>query len=208
VAVAIAELSQFTVEQQARLVILRTFVQEARMGRGALSDDMIASGELDSDQPTTAGPPRVARRRLDSRQLLVAGGLLLVVLGVIGIVRTNVAIDDLARSFPANASSPLSGTARFLPGVIVNPSRYLSAVNGGSSVRSGVDPLFAVEQLDQKQAMDRWEALALVGLSLLLFAQAMRVQADDDDSMVGFDVAPFILVAAALFAGLSFFELP
>jgi hypothetical protein len=54
--------------------------------------------------------------------------------------------------------------------------------------------------------MDRWEALLGVGVSLLLFANAMR--GAEEESTVAFDLAPFILVAAVLFAGLSFFELP
>jgi hypothetical protein len=59
--------------------------------------------------------------------------------------------------------------------------------------------------MHQKAAMDRWEALVGLGLSVLLFTSATRT---DEDSSVGVDVAPFLLVATILFAALSFFELP
>jgi len=66
--------------------------------------------------------------------------------------------------------------------------------------------------------MDRWEAIIASGLSLLLFVNATRAAparratpgANEAAaaSSVAFDLAPFVLVAAVLFAGLSFFEIP
>jgi hypothetical protein len=197
-----ASLSGFTAEQQARLVVLRSFVQQARSGHGALSDDMAA-------EPEVPEPPRQRRRRarvsLSSQQVMLVGGILLVGVGLVGIVRTSMAMDDLQRNSVSQAE-PLTPAARLLPGVIVNPAKYLSAVNASASAIRG-DPLYAVGQMELKQAMDRWEALAGVGLSLILFFNAMRAS-EDEESSVAFDLAPFILVAAALFAGLSFFELP
>ena len=72
-----------------------------------------------------------------------------------------------------------------------------------------MDELYAVRQMQEKQAMDRWEALVGIGLSLLLFVNALRAAAanEDEETSVAFDFAPFLLVAAMLFAGLSFFEL-
>jgi len=197
VVAAVASLSQFTAEQQARLVILRSFVQAARSGHGALSDDMVA----EPDVPMRHGRPRPS---LSSEQLMLVGGVLLVGFGVVGVVRTSLAMDDLQRN-SVSQTEPLSPAARLLPGVIVNPAKYLSAVNASATPGRG-DQLYAVGQMELKQAMDRWEALLGVGVSLLLFANAMR--GAEEESTVAFDLAPFILVAAALFAGLSFFELP
>jgi hypothetical protein len=202
VALAVAGLSQFTAEQQARLVILRSFVQEARRGRGPLSDDVAAAP---SETPQPVSRPR-------GQQLWLAAGALLVLVGAVGVVRTSLTIDDLQRQIVARVE-PLSPAAKFLPGVIVHPGKYLAAINGGSGAGTSAsgDLLDAVSVMEQKQAMDRWEALAGVGLSLLLFASALRGGAADDEdehSSVASDVAPFVLVAAVLFAGLSFFELP
>jgi len=158
------------------------------MGRGALQDDLGPVVE-----PPQKGP------RVSRRQLWLAAGVLLILIGAVGVVRTNMAIDDIQHTATVRID-PLSPAARFLPGVLVNPAKYLSAVNGGS----GTPSLEAVGVMTQKQSMDRWEALALVGLGILLFTQ----QAVSEEGGVASDVAPFVLVAAFLFAALSFFELP
>jgi hypothetical protein len=200
VAVAVAGLSQFTIEQQARLVILRTFVQH-----GALSDDMVADAEASAPAQQPAAAPMAKRSpRLDRRQLLIAGAIGLMIVGLVGVVRTSTAMDDLQRT----SLTPLSPVAQFVPGVIANPAKYLAAVNSGGRGNT----IEAVNLMHEKEAMDRWEALIGIGLSMLLFTSASRRESssssDEDASMVAADVAPFILVAAMLFAALSFFELP
>ena len=181
VAAAVASLSQFTAEQQARLVILRSFVQEARSGRGALSDDLAAAAP--EVPPRTERPPRKSwRPRLGSQQLMLVGGILLTGIGIVGVVRTNTAMDDLQRT-NVSGQPPLSAAEHFLPGVILDPAKYLSAVNasGGSGGGSHVDELYAVRQMQEKQAMDRWEALVGIGLSLLLLVNALRAAAANED---------------------------
>jgi hypothetical protein len=208
VAVAIAGLSQFSVEQQARLVILRTFVQEAKMGRGALTDDVVP--DQTSSGSDSAGPASVSPRvkRPANRLLLLACAVVLMLVGLIGVARTSMAIDDLQRS-AISPVVPLSPMERFLPGVLENPTKYLSAVNGGGSAASIAgrgDGLYAVNIMHQKEAMDRWEAMVGIGFSVLLFLGASR--SSEEEASVGADVAPFALVIAVLFGALSFFELP
>lgn len=213
-AVVVGGLSQFSIEQQARLVVLRTFVQEAR-GRGALTDDML--GDDDGPSVDSAIDERPAPRRLrrpSSHQLLLAGGILLMLVGLAGVVRTSLAMDRLEYS-GGSAAGGLSPMTRLVPGLISSPQKYLSALNGASgSGAAGSDPIYALGFLSQKQAMDRWEALLGIGLSVLIFANAARASAasassgdESDDTSVAFDVAPFVLVAAVLFAALSFFEI-
>jgi hypothetical protein len=170
VAAAVASLSQFTAEQQARLVVLRSFVQEARLGHGALSDDLVAAPEVPS-------APNVPHRQWRTHHLMMIGGVVLIAAGLVGVVRTSMAMDDLQRN-SVSQQAPVTPAARLLPGLIVSPAKYLSAVNGaGGGNSSRVDPLYAVGQMELKQAMDRWEALVGIGLSLLLFGNAMRVAA-------------------------------
>jgi hypothetical protein len=205
--VAAAVASQFTSEQQARLVLLRSFVQEARSGRGALSDDLAAGLEVPARKAQRSGARW--RPRLGNQQLMLIGGVVLIGVGLVGVARTSMAMDGLQRT-SVLGQEPLTLAERLLPGVILNPARYLSAVNASSSAGGArVDQLYAVSQMQEKQAMDRWEALAGIGLSLLLFVNAMPAAAnEDEETSVAFDFAPFLLVAALLFAGLSFFELP
>jgi hypothetical protein len=210
VAVAVAGLSQFTIEQQARLVILRTFVQEARARRNALSDDLAPD---ESPVVTEISPPRSHWRLPGSTQLVLVGAALCMVVGVAGVARTVFEINSIEAN-SRSVTSTMSPAAMLLPGALANPGKYLSAVNGaggGTTGASGVDELTAVTLMYQKQAMDRWEALIGLGLSVLLFMNASRIasqQSEDEESSVGTDMAPFILVAAFLFAALSFFELP
>ena len=138
-------------------------------------------------------------RKMSRRHAWLAAGALLILFGALGVVRTNIAVDDIQRNATVRIDS-LSPAARFLPGAIVSPAKYLSAVNGGSATPT----IEAVGVMEQKQTMDRWEALILVGLGVLLFMGAQ----DDEEGAVASDVAPFVLVAAFMFAALSFFELP
>ena len=163
-----------------------------------MSDDVVAEPEVPSRRH------RWPRPSLSSQQVMFIGGVLLVGFGLVGAVRTSMAMDDLQRT-SVSQTQPLAPAARLLPGLIVNPAKYLSAVNASATPVRG-DQLYAIGQMELKQVIDRWEALLGLGVSLLLFANAMR--GADEESTVAFDLAPFILVAAALFMGLSFFELP
>jgi len=215
VAVAVSGLSQFTVEQQARLVLLRRFVQDAKLGYGTLRDDLMPDTPTADDEGTPGAdtarrPPRRTLRRPTGRQLAMACGALLVVVGLVGIVRTNIAMDDLVATATSAVTSP-SMASRLLPGVIASPAKYLSAVNsagGSSSSASGVDPLYLQRFLWLKQAMDRWEALVGFGLALILFVSKAAHATESEETSVASDAAPFLMVLALLFAALSFFELP
>jgi hypothetical protein len=207
-AVAASALGQFSADQQARLMHLRARVQEARRGRGGLYDDLMATADTEQQPVRAAGGLTNPRPRPSRRQLFLAGGALLVAIGLIGAVRTSLAMDQLQRNATTSRVVPFSPAERFLPGVIVSPAKYLSAVNGAIGLgSSGVDPLYAVNLMYLKQAMDRWEALAAAGLGLVLFLKVIGKRGDEE-TQVASDVAPFVLVAAALLAGLSFFELP
>jgi hypothetical protein len=174
------------------------------MGRGALRDDMMPAAVPAPVVSEPTSTPR-RRRRPTGRHLVLAGAALAILVGLAGVVRTNMQMTGLQKNGYSQAA-PLSVGQRFLPGVIVSPGKYLSAVNGSSAGASASDPLYDLSVMELKQAMDRWEALAGIGLAVLLFLNATR--ATNEETSVGTDVAPFVLVAAFLFAALSLFELP
>jgi hypothetical protein len=85
--------------------------------------------------------------------------------------------------------------------LLAHPDRYLAAINASTAT---VNDLYTVSLLELKEAMDRSEAALAAGAGLLLLA----LSAAPDATGLPSDVAPFLLVAAFLCAGLSFFELP
>jgi hypothetical protein len=150
------------------------------------------------------------RRRWQS--LLRGFAAVLVTIGAVGIIRTNMAMDGLAAADTALGSTrPLAPAQRFLPGVLANPARYVSAMNAaveGVSGTTWADPLRTFALMDAKVAMDRCEALAGAGVSLALFASAIRAARHGEAGAIAFDLAPLVTVATVLFAALSFCELP
>jgi hypothetical protein len=237
------ELGQFTLRERARLLLLRGSVQDARIGQGALRNDLEADpsrwwvvptrspaglmveargsehprplgegrvrAEPSVSEPVPLGEPSpsTGQQRWTGRRITIALGTLLLVVGALGVVRT-----DLPMQSIQDATGPgVSMAGRFLPGLIANPGKYSSAVNGSSSSQASLE---AVALLQQKQAMDRWEAVLLVGAGLLLATRGSRSSGTPTpegqaarQSSVANDLVPFIFVAALLFGALSFFEL-
>ena len=96
--------------------------------------------------------------------------MVLIGLGVLGILHTSAAMDDLRRTSLV-AVAPLSATDRLLPGLIAHSASYPSAVNGGGSgqrLGAAADGLYAAAMIDLKGGMDRSEAALACGALLLL----------------------------------------
>jgi hypothetical protein len=137
-------------------------------------------------------------------------------IGVAGIVQTSSSMQALQDA--DQGSLPRASLAgRLLPGLLSNPAKYLGAVNGASSGRTagGQASLEEIAMLHDKQAMDRWEGVALIGLALLLAAtrtpRALSPRAEGQparESSVADDLVPFAWVVALAFLALSLFELP
>jgi hypothetical protein len=224
--------TDFTIHEEALLLVLRERIREARQGRGGLRDDLAA----DSSEPYSFPPGRApdalaaptvmrparsaprstlrrrARRGRPARS--TAGGWMLVAGvmcfagGVGGMWHTNVVLDSIELAQTPLTSAPrMTFAARTLPGPIANPAKYFEAVNSASASASTPE----VEAiLEQKQAMDRWEALMLFGLAVLVASfvhpGVLTSVGRPRGSFAG-DVVGFIGLAAVMCASLSFFEL-
>jgi hypothetical protein len=227
--------SEFTINEEARLLLLRGKIREARLGRGRLRDDVApdtldpygvpppAAGDM--RQPPYTGtvtqrprslsrstarvrPVRDRSPRWTTGGWLLVVGLMLFAAGVGGMWHTNVVLDAIEQAQAPFTSAPhLSFIARTLPGPIANPARYFEAVNSASATASSFQ---AQAILEQKQAMDRWEALLLAGLALLVisfaYPGAARAIGARRGSIAG-DLVGCIGLAAVMCAALSFFEL-
>lgn len=210
-------LSQFSPEERVRLMRLRELVRATRGSPTRGSPRVAASGS------------RLHRANTPlARYWLPATAAALIGSGLLGIVHTSAAMDDLQRT-SLTAAAPVSVADRLLPGLIGHPNSYLAAINGGGSAQRGStsDGLHAAALIDLKGTMDRSEAALACGVGLLLLAVGAASGAADRSSAVAVpastgldrvgpsgntslaaDLAPFLLVAAFLCATLSFFELP
>jgi hypothetical protein len=152
-----------------------------------------------------------ARWHRSPSSLVIALGVVLLVIAVIGIARTYVAMgqvnDSALNQFGGQVSAD-SAFQRLVPGAISNPGKYVSAVNGGGGGRGSADAFIAADRVSLKQAMDRWEALAFAGLALVLLTRKFVATAQPgEQTSVGMDFAAILLLLAPLFALLSFMEI-
>jgi hypothetical protein len=212
-------LGSFTLRERARLLLLRGSVQDAKTGRGGLYDDLeedastrwvVAASARVPPAPTVSGavpervPPPEPGRAWTGRQLTVAVAAVLLVVGAVGVLRTSA---DMQATEPGSSMA-----ARLVPGLLADPGKYLKAVNSSTSASASLDQ---VSVLQQKQAMDRWEALLILGAGLLLATRrtpsAAASTAEGEparESSVANDFLPFLFLLALVFGALSFFELP
>jgi hypothetical protein len=215
----------FTIHEQARLLLLRGRVREARRGSGRLRDDLAPDSPEHFEQSVPRQAPAARTvihvthasdgrrpeapllRRWSAGGWLLVAGLLLFAVGIGGMWHTNLTLDalELAQA-PFSTAPRMSFAARVLPGPIANPARYFAAVNGGSASATFQAAAF----LEQKQAMDRWEGAVLLGLALLIASFSHpggTTRGGETSSSIAGDLVGFIALAALVCAGLSFFEL-
>jgi hypothetical protein len=206
--------SEFTVSEQARLVMLRRVVQQARALKTDLYDDLQPDR---SEDGMGANPVPLSHVRSWTR-LAIWTGVVFMLVGCVGVWQANAAITRLEHLPGASVVAGSTGS-HLLPGVVGNPGRYLAAVNSSSSGVSGNrDPIQVMAWLEQKATVDRFEALIGLGLTLLLAAVAgwprpasgpgTLVKDDEPRSSVGSDLLPFVLVVSVFLVAMSFFELP
>jgi hypothetical protein len=213
-------LGGFTLRERARLLLLRGSVQDAKTGRGGLHDDLEADESTRwliaastrvppppessvRPAPVPASPP-AAKRGWTGRQLTLAIAVLLVVVGGVGVVETSAAMQ--------RTGVEASMVSRLVPGLLANPGKYLKAVNSSTSASASLDE---VNHLQQKQAMDRWEAVLILGAALLLVTRRTPNPTPSTaegeparESSVANDFLPFLFLLALVFGALSVFELP
>jgi hypothetical protein len=201
----------FTAAEQSRLALLRRLVEQARELRTDLLDDLQADmSSIDESERTSSGQLRGWKKPA------AVIGIVLAVIGSIGVWQATAAMTRIEREATGTVTSG-SLTSHLLPGVVANPGKYLAAVNSSSGgVSGGRDPIQVLAWLDEKEAVDRFEAVIGVGIACLLAAVAgWPGSASPDGSLdgesrssFGSDVLPFILCASVFLAAMSFFELP
>lgn len=206
--------SQFTADEQSRLVVLRRLVQQARALKTNLLDDLQPDATAVDDRSGRTPNRQAGAWRTPALWL----GLFLILIGGAGVWQANSVMVRLEQEATGSVTTR-SLASHLLPGVIANPGKYLAAVNSSSSaVSGGRDPIQVLAWLDQKEAVDRFEAVIGVGTACVLAATAgwpgatrrgnLGSAEDESPSSLGSDVLPFVLCASVFLAAMSFFELP
>jgi hypothetical protein len=193
---------QFTAAEQSRLSVWRRLVEQARELRTDLVDD------LQADMSNVDEPQQALRWKKPAAVI----GLVLAVIGSVGAWQATAAMTQIEQH-ATGAVMTGSLTSHLLPGVVANPGKYLAAVNSSSGgVSGGRDPIQVLAWLDEKEAVDRFEAVIGVGIACLLAALAgwpgSDGSIDNRRGSIGSDILPFILCASVFLAAMSFFELP
>jgi hypothetical protein len=155
----------------------------------------------------------VTRREFRGRSLAVVG-LVLIVVGGIGGVRTNadmVAIEEA--SSPQN-SQVGTGLTRLLPSIFTTLGNPYANFNTPTRAPDPYNPRTQPGYVEEKRALERWIALAGVGFACLLFGVDDVREAPPpapegtipEHVSVTSDVARFVLLAAIAWGAFSFFE--
>ncbi|MBV9168948.1 MAG: hypothetical protein JOZ81_02540 [Chloroflexi bacterium] len=204
--------TSFTAAEQSRLAMLRRVVEQARALKTDLYDDL----QPDRSQDDIAAPFSFTHVR-SWTTLAVGAGALLVIMGVVGVWQANAAITRLEQ-MPTGTLVPGSLSSHLLPGAVANPGKYLAAVNSSSNTTGNRDPIQVMTWLQQKETVDRFEALIGLGVAFILIAiagwprPAARtpgfVEDDEPRGSIGSDLLPFVLVVSVFLVAMSFFELP
>jgi hypothetical protein len=203
---------QFTAAEQSRLSVWRRLVEQARELRTDLVDDLQADMSSADEPPETSAQGQLLGWRKPAAMI----GMVLVVIGSAGAWQAITAMTQIEQHATGAVMSG-SLTSHLLPGVVANPGKYLAAVNSSSGgVSGGRDPIQMLAWLDEKEAVDRFEAVIGVGLACLLaglagwpsFAPPAEALTSAPRGSIGSDILPFILCASVFLAAMSFFELP
>ncbi|MBI2756954.1 MAG: hypothetical protein HYX52_09625 [Chloroflexi bacterium] len=144
-------------------------------------------------------------RRPRGLQALVAGGLLLALIGMLGGWRASRELDALEALAPARLASAGSLVMRFLPGLVSNPARGSSAAT---------DPYLSREYLATRRVLQGFAALTGVGIGLALFGSVPRrrdLQGTGElpasrRPSVWTDFGALVLLASLAYAGFVIFE--
>jgi hypothetical protein len=142
-------------------------------------------------------------------------GLVLMLVGSIGATKTNADMVALERAGGERLAEVGSGLNRLLPSIFTSLSKANAAFNSPTRTSNPNDPRTAPAYVDLKRWLERWVAVAGVGFACLLFGldemRGVIPPPGPEGSVprhvpITTDVARFVLMAAAAWGALSFFE--
>lgn len=144
-----------------------------------------------------------------TRRLVAVAGALLIVIGLLFVARDFATLTDIEHR--DGEQNP--GIAQnVIPGIFLHTAAYLGAVNGSGPAPPIRDPFLAPRWLETKRDLERWLALAFVGLAMVLFALARPStfrpghEGASAASSIGADLGPVTALVAFAYFAFSFFD--
>jgi hypothetical protein len=155
----------------------------------------------------------VARREFRGRSLAVVG-VVLMLIGTVGMARTNADMITMEASVSPQLAEVGSGLNRVLPSIFTTLGKANAAFNTPARAPDPFNPRTQPSYVDAKRALERWVAVAGVGFACLLFGLDDVREAPPpapegtvpEHVSITSDFARFVLLAAVAWGAFSFFE--
>ena len=149
----------------------------------------------------------IRRERERRTRLLIGTGLLVGVLGIVQVALVNADMTRIEQSGPERLALAGGGVDHFVPSILLN----LPRANQGPSVVSTVlegDPRRSPQFIGDKRALERWLAVAGIGLAVLFIGLESTIPTSTAHvkSPTGTDLSRLLILLAVAYGSLSFFE--
>lgn len=151
--------------------------------------------------------PTATRRLSTQTRVLIGVGAALALVAALNIYLVNVDMTRLEQSGPERLALAGSGIDRFVPTILANLPRANAPPTTVNAPASS-DPRRSEAYINDKRALERWMAIAALGLSALFVGleQTAPESRAIARSPIGTDLARLLVLLALAYGALSFFE--
>jgi hypothetical protein len=152
-------------------------------------------------------PRSETRRATRQTRLLIGVGSFIALLAALNIYLTNVDMTRLEQSGPERLALAGGGLDRYVPSILLNLPRANAPPTVVNAPASS-DPRRSAAYIADKRALERWMAIAGLGLSALFVGleQLAPESRGSARSPIGTDLARLLVLISLTYGALSFFE--
>jgi hypothetical protein len=146
------------------------------------------------------------RERVRRTWLLIGAGAALSLLAFVQVLLVNSDMTRIEQSGPERLALAGDTVAHFVPSILANFQRAQQPAN--TVVNTEGDPRHSVAFVRDKQALERWAALSLIGLSVLFIGLENRIPNSTvtPRSPTGSDLSHLLILISLSYGALSIFE--
>jgi hypothetical protein len=187
------------------LCIILTSTTACRPEACLSSKRMAVSGPSRANGTYHAAQAQKERQRR-TRLLIWIGGLM-AALGIVQVALIDADMTRIEQSGPERLALAGGGVAHFVPSILANLPRA-NAPPSTVSVILADDPRHSPPFVENKRALERWVAIAGLGLALLFMGLESTIPTSTahQRSPTGTDLSRLLIILSLTYAGLSFFE--
>jgi hypothetical protein len=146
------------------------------------------------------------RERARRTRLLIGLGALLSLVGLVQVVLINADMTAIEQSGPERLALAGDMVAHFVPSILANFQRAQQPAATVTNTEG--DPRHSVPFVRDKQALERWTALTLLGLAVLFIGLESRIPESTANprSPTGTDLSRLLILISLSYGALSIFE--